>query len=112
MRPSKPGTAAASSSASEIIIEFINGERAVEGFLVHGPLTVFDRSIPEQLGLEYGPVGEVRTLPPFCHTNMEGVYAAGDRASMMKMVPNAINMGAYAGAGIARELPKRATQKV
>ena len=117
LRLSKPGAGATSSSSSfssststGITIEFVNGEIKGEGFLVHRPITVLDRSIPEQLGLEYGPIGEVRTLPPFCKTTMEGVYAAGDCASMMKIIPNAINMGAYAGAGIARELPKRVTQ--
>ena len=117
LRLSKPGASATSSSSSSstststrIAIEFVNGEIKGEGFLVHRPVTVLDRSIPEQLGLEYGPIGEIRTLPPFCKTTMEGVYAAGDCASMMKIIPNAINMGAYAGAGIARELPKRVTQ--
>ena len=113
LRLSKPGASATSSSSSKstgIAIEFVNGEIKDEGFLVHRPITVLDRSIPEQLGLEYGPIGEVRTLPPFCKTTLEGVYAAGDCASMMKIIPNAINMGAYAGAGIARELPKRVTQ--
>ena len=93
-----------------IAIEFVNGEIKGEGFLAHRPITVLDRSIPEQLGLEYGPIGEVKTLPPFCKTTLESVYAAGDCASMMKMKPNAINMDAYAGAGIAKELPKRVTQ--
>ena len=34
----------------------------------------------------------------------------GNCASMMKIIPNAIRMGAYAGAGIARELSKRVTR--
>ena len=114
LRLSKPRASATSSSPSStstgIVIQFVNGETAAEGFLVHRPITVLNRSIPEQLGLEYGPIGEVRTLSPFCKTSLEGVYAAGDCASMMKIIPNAINMGAYAGAGIARELPKRVTQ--
>lgn len=114
LRLSKPRASATSSSPSStstgIVIEFVNGETAAEGFLVHRPITVLNRSIPEQLSLEYGPIGEVRTLSPFCKTSLEGVYAAGDCASMMKIIPNAINMGAYAGAGIARELPKRLTQ--
>ena len=115
LRLSKPEASATSSfspssTSTGIAIEFVNGGMTVEGFLVHRPITVLNRSIPEELGLEYGSIGEVRTLPPFCKTSLEGVYAAGDCASMMKIIPNAINMGAYAGAGIARELPKRITQ--
>lgn len=116
LRLSKPGASAVSSSSSScssstgIAIEFVNGEIKGEGFLVHRPITILDRSIPEQLSLEYGPRGEVRTQPPFCKTTLESVYAAVDCASIMKIMPNAINMCAYAGAGIARDLPERITQ--
>ncbi|KAG6988938.1 hypothetical protein G7Y79_00067g095530 [Physcia stellaris] len=94
---------------SLITIEFTDSTFVNESFLVHRPLTKLDRSLPDQLGLEYGPIGEIKTTPPFCQTSVEGVYAAGDCASMMKIIPNAICMGAYAGAGLARELPKRGT---
>lgn len=97
------------SSSSEITIEFANGEIMTESFLVHRPLTKLDHTLSDQLGLDYGMVGEIKTSPPFCQTSVDGVFAAGDCASMMKIIPNAISMGAYAGAGIARELPKRVT---
>ena len=106
-----PGASKASSS-SEISIVFATGETVTESFLVHRPLTKLKRTLPEQLGLEYGAVGEIKTSPPFCQTNVEGVFAAGDCASMMKIIPNAISMGAYAGAGMARELPKGGVEGV
>lgn len=96
--------------SSSITIEFTTGGTATQSFLVHRPLTKLNKGLAEQLGLEYGAVGEIKTSPPFCQTSMEGVFAAGDCASMMKIIPNAISMGAYAGAGMARELPKRGVE--
>ncbi len=92
---------------SYIDVEFSNGQKATESFLVHRPMTELSRTICDQLGLDYEAGGHIKVAPPFCQTNVEGVFAAGDCASMMKIIPNAISMGAYAGAGIARELPKR-----
>ena len=92
-----------------IIVEFVNGEHAFESFLVHRPLTELDHTLSDQLGLEYIQGHQIETFSPFCQTKMQGVFAAGDCASPMKIIPNAISMGAYAGAGIARELPKRHT---
>lgn len=97
------------SQCSTITIEFTDGTSVNESFLVHRPLTKLDRKLPDQLGLNYGAAGEIKTTPPFCQASVEGVYAAGDCASMMKIIPNAICMGAYAGAGLARDLPKRIT---
>ena len=70
------------------------------------------RTLPEQLGLEYGAVCEINTSPPFCQTSVEGVFAAGVCVSMMKIIPNAISMGTYAGARMARELPKGGVEGV
>lgn len=96
-----------SASLPSITLEFVDGERIHESFLVHRPLTELSRKLSDQLELEYVPGGYIKTIAPFCQTSVEGVYAAGDCASMMKIIPNAMSMGAYAGAGIARELPKR-----
>lgn len=99
------------STGSEMTIEFDSGEKKTEGFLVHRPLTCLDRNLAEQLKLDLGPTGEIHVTPPFCQTSVPGVFAAGDCASPMKIIPNAIAMGAYAGAGVARELPLRITKK-
>ncbi len=92
---------------SEVILEFEGGGPKTEGFLVHRPLAKLDRTLADQLGLEFGPIGEIKVNPPFHQTSVPGVYAAGDCASMFKIIPNAISMGSYAGAGVARELPRR-----
>ena len=96
---------------SEVIIEFSDGQKKTEGFLVHRPGIKVVSGLIDQLGLEITESGDIKVSPPFCQTTVPGVYAAGDCASMMKVIPNAISMGAYAGAGIARELPKRFTRQ-
>jgi pyruvate/2-oxoglutarate dehydrogenase complex dihydrolipoamide dehydrogenase (E3) component len=49
------------------------------------------------------------TEMPFYETNVSRFFAAGDCASPFKMIPNAMFQGSNAGAGIARELPRRVT---
>jgi len=96
-------------NSSGVTIEFEDGSKKTEAFLVHRPKTQLDRTLVDQLGLKILPTGEIEVMPPFCRTSVPGVYAAGDCGSMMKIIPNAISMGAYAGCGISRELPKRVT---
>ena len=95
------------SGDASIKIEFTSGEIASETFLKHRLRTRLVPTLSDQLGLKYDSSGQIQTAPPFCQTSREGIFAAGDCASMMKIIPNAISMGVYAGAGIARELPKR-----
>lgn len=102
-----PSSISATPTDSSIDVGFCNSQKATESFLVHRPMTELSRQIYDQLGLDHEAGGHIKVAPPFCQTNIEGVIAAGDCASMMKIIPNAISMGAYAGAGIARELPKR-----
>ena len=78
-----------------------------ENFLVHQPNTEMDKTLVEQLGLELDERGDIANRPPFFHTNVAGVFAAGDCASPFKIIPAALFMGANAGAGIARELPAK-----
>lgn len=94
---------------ADVTIKFQDGAEKTEGFLVHRPGTRVASKLASQLGLEITEFGDIRVSPPFCQTNIPGVYAAGDCASPMKIIPNAISMGAYAGAGIARELPRAVT---
>lgn len=70
-------------------------------------MTKLNRKLSDQLELKYVPDDYIKTVPPFCQTSVEGVYATENCASMMKIIPNAISMDAYAGAGLARELPRR-----
>lgn len=95
--------------AESITLYFDDGSSKSEAFLVHRPTTVNSSPLIKQLGLEMTPMGDIVTSMPFCQTNVPGVYAAGDCASMSKIIPQAVVMGAYAGCGIARELPRRVT---
>lgn len=92
-----------------ILLDFADGTSQLEGFLVHRPLTRCESPLASQLGLAMTPAGDIQTSMPFCQTSVPGVFAAGDCASMMKIIPHAVAMGAYAGCGIARELPRRVT---
>jgi len=66
-----------SGNGSEVVIEFESGEFKTEGFLVHRSRTALNRSLPDQLRLEYGPSGEIKITPPFCETSESGVYVGG-----------------------------------
>lgn len=90
----------------KVVVEFADGATQEQTFLVHRPRNEVDRSLAEQLGLAWSSTGHIDTSPPFCKTSVPGVYAAGDCATMMRIIPNAITMGAYAGCGLCRELPK------
>jgi thioredoxin reductase len=96
-------------NGAEVKIDFGDGSSAIEGFIIHRPDTELDRTLVDQLGLQISDRGDIVTMPPFCQTDVPGVYAAGDCASPAKIIPNALSMGAYAGCGISRELPRRVT---
>lgn len=98
-----------SGGPSEVKVEFADGSSKIEAFLIHRPDTELDPTLVEQLGLQISGRGDIEVMPPFCQTMVPGVYAAGDCASPMKIIPNAISMGAYAACGISRELPRRVT---
>ncbi|KAF1950199.1 hypothetical protein CC80DRAFT_427527, partial [Byssothecium circinans] len=85
------------------------GSDRIETFFVHQPATKVNKGLVGQLGLETNVRGDIVTRMPFYQTNVSGVFAAGDSASPFKMIPNAIFQGSNAGAGIARELPRRVT---
>ncbi|KAI1820258.1 FAD/NAD(P)-binding domain-containing protein [Xylaria intraflava] len=93
-----------SESKPGVVIDFEDGSRHTESFVVHRPLTAVDRTLPDQLGIEMSKMGEIQAMPPFYRTNVPGVYAAGDCATPMKTIANAMTMGSYAACGLAREL--------
>jgi thioredoxin reductase len=57
-----------------------------------------------QLSLELMPSGEIKTLPPFDQTTVEGVFACGDAATLMRAVSMAATTGAMAAVGIATQV--------
>lgn len=96
-------------SSNLVTLTFEDGNSQTESFLIHQPSTRVNPAIITQLGLELNERGDVITKMPFYSTNVPGVYAAGDCASPFKIIPNALFMGSNAGAGVARELPRRVT---
>ncbi|RWA08684.1 hypothetical protein EKO27_g6428 [Xylaria grammica] len=92
-----------------ITIVLEDGEMTTESFLVHQPDTRANSEIVKQLGLKTNERNDIVTKMPFYQTSVAGIFAAGDCASPFKMIPNAIFQGSNAGAGIARELPRRVT---
>lgn len=58
----------------------------------------------QQLGLETGSQGEIKVNAPFNETSVHGVFAAGDAASQLRVVPNAIYGGSLAGGGLIAQL--------
>lgn len=82
----------------EVTVHFDDGATETHVFLSHAPTMNPSNSLADQLGLERAPGGELSVSTPFQQTNVRGVFAAGDAASMMKTVPNAIYTGNFAGA--------------
>lgn len=97
-------------AADAIVLSFDNGAEHTESFLVHQPATKMEKEVVAQLGLETNLRGDLVTSMPFYQTNVTGVFAAGDSANPFKNIPSAIFQGANAGAGIARQLPRRMTR--
>ncbi|KAM0533194.1 hypothetical protein ACHAP6_006893 [Verticillium nonalfalfae] len=87
-----------------ITITFADGSSVQEAFLVHRPATKLNGPFAEQLGVELSPGGDIKVTPPFGATSVKGVYAAGDCATPMKNAMQAMQMGAFAGVGLAHDL--------
>ena len=88
----------------EMIIEFLDGTRKTEGFLVGKPNTELNGPFAKQLGLELSNPGEVKVTPPFNATSVQGVFAAGDLSTPMYVVNMALTSGSLAAVGIAAQV--------
>jgi gliotoxin/aspirochlorine biosynthesis thioredoxin reductase len=93
-----------SGQGSEIVLTFASGETVKEDFLANTPGTGNNGPFIEQLRLELGGNGEVKTSSPFQETSMPGVYAAGDIATVMRAVPMAMAQGSMCAAGVVASL--------
>ncbi|KAK8044778.1 hypothetical protein PG993_004802 [Apiospora rasikravindrae] len=91
-------------SGKGLTLDFEEGSPAEIEFLVHQPSTRVGLPFLAQLGVTVDERGDIRNIPPFFQTEVPGVFAAGDCASPFKIIPNAMLMGANAGAGIARSI--------
>lgn len=88
-----------------VTIEFRDGERATEGFLVHGPRNEMDLEFARDLKLEKTPSGgELKVMPPFNETTEPGCFAAGDCGSMGKIVIAGVAYGTFAAMGVIKQL--------
>jgi thioredoxin reductase len=86
-------------------IHLSDGSSHQVSWILYTPKTAFP--MPElisQLGLELNPVGDIKVYTPFHETNVPGVFAAGDCASLLKHIPGSVADGARAGGGIHLQL--------
>ncbi|KAI1382629.1 FAD/NAD(P)-binding domain-containing protein [Hypoxylon trugodes] len=87
-----------------VLVTLEDGSVNKEGFLAHAPAVELNGPFAKDLGLTLAPQGHIDAQPPFYTTNVPGVYAAGDCATMMKSVPMATAMGSFVAAGLAHAL--------
>ncbi|KAI1755260.1 FAD/NAD(P)-binding domain-containing protein [Xylaria castorea] len=87
-----------------VLVTLEDGTVNRESFIAHAPDFELNNSFSKDLGVELAPQGHINTLPPFFNTNVPGVFAAGDCATLMKSVPTATMMGSFVAAGLAHAL--------
>jgi thioredoxin reductase len=93
-------------------ITFEDGSSKDEGFCVNQPKMAQRGPFAEQLGLEMGEGGlDIKAVPPFFETSVKGCFAAGDAATPMKSVLQAMYMGGLGGAGMVMQLGAEADEK-
>ncbi|KAI1744108.1 FAD/NAD(P)-binding domain-containing protein [Xylaria scruposa] len=87
-----------------VLVTLEDGTVNREGFIAHAPDFELNGPFAKDLGVEIAPQGHINTLPPFFNTNVPGIFAAGDCATLMKSVPTATMMGSFVAAGLAHAL--------
>ncbi|KAI0106169.1 FAD/NAD(P)-binding domain-containing protein [Nemania sp. FL0031] len=87
-----------------ILVTLEDGTVNREGFVAHVPNVELNGSFAKDLGVDIAPQGHINALPPFFNTNVPGVFAAGDCATVLKSVPTATMMGSFVAAGLAHAL--------
>ncbi|KAI0473443.1 FAD/NAD(P)-binding domain-containing protein [Xylariaceae sp. FL0804] len=90
--------------ASSVTVEFVDGSRREEKFLVHTPLTSVQGPFVSQLGISLTPMGDIQADAPAHQTSVRGVFAAGDCITPYKIIPGAISSGCNAAAAAATQL--------
>ena len=79
------------------------GDKFSFDVLYHRPPFKQHCDIPQSLGCELNEQGYLK-VDSVMKTTVEGIYACGDNASMMRSVANAVSAGNFAGAAVNREL--------
>ncbi|XDG09656.1 hypothetical protein ABKA04_009271 [Annulohypoxylon sp. FPYF3050] len=87
-----------------VLVTLEDGAVNKEEFLAHAPATELNGLFASDLGVTLAPQGHIDAQPPFYTTNVPGVYAAGDCATMMKAMAMATMMGSSVAAGLAHVL--------
>ncbi|KAK2054705.1 FAD/NAD(P)-binding domain-containing protein [Colletotrichum caudatum] len=87
-----------------VTIAFEGGQSVTEGFIAHQPTAKPRGPFAEQLGLELQASGDIMVKQPFYETSVRGVFAAGDCATPIKAVSQAVAMGTVTAAGLAFQL--------
>ncbi|EGP87381.1 uncharacterized protein MYCGRDRAFT_41898 [Zymoseptoria tritici IPO323] len=88
--------------ASEVIVHVQDGSKVMHGFMVIDPTSRL--TDPSPRSMELADTAVIKTSSPWYETSVPGVFAVGDCASPVPAVPNAMSMGAFAAAGLARQL--------
>ena len=91
-------------STGTVTLVFEDGARETRGFLVHKAKTAVNGPFAEQLGLELTPTGDIKVGQPFPETSVQGCFAVGDCATVMKAVVVAVSAGMAAAAGVSMQL--------
>lgn len=82
---------------SKVEIHFEDGTSKTEAFVAHKPKFALRGDLHQQLGLQLSPAGTIVVSPPFNQTGVKGIFAAGDCASPMHTVTQALHSGTCAG---------------
>ncbi|GAW20409.1 hypothetical protein ANO14919_099150 [Xylariales sp. No.14919] len=89
---------------ADIIIHFDGGESVTEGFMGHKPPTEPKGNFHEQLGLEMNAMLDPVVKPMFLETSRKGVFACGDSASAIKIIPQSLFAGSAAAAAVCAQI--------
>lgn len=95
--------------SSPVVLTFADGTTKTEAFIASHPRVEQAAPFAAQLGLETTDMngGEaIVTYGPMNMTSVNGVFAAGDAASGMRAVVQAMQMGVLAGTGMVGQLQK------
>jgi len=94
-----------------LVVHFEDGTSREEGFVASHPLVEQRGPFAKQLGLEMTSAGDIKTSMPFNETSLGSCVAAGDAATMMRTVVQAVQMGVFAGSGLVAQLQKELDEK-
>lgn len=89
---------------SRVVVHLEDGTTKTEAFVAHKPKFALRGDLHQQLGLELSAAGTIVVSPPFNQTGVKGVFAAGDCASPMQTVNQAIHSGTCAGGAAPLQL--------